>query len=259
MHRNLIYWMILALPILFLLPARESASAADSGPVLIELFTSQGCSSCPAADRLLSRLAEDQALAGQVIPLSFHVDYWNYIGWTDPFSAKRWSERQQAYARAFGSKRLYTPQLVVAGRADVNGADERTVRKEIGEMLATEAPAQVSLDLEPSGDRMKIKAGAKLNRAMQGDLDLWVAVYETALTTKVGAGENAAKTLHNDFVVRRLEKVFSLTGEAGTANSGEVTLGIDKRWNRKNVGVAAFLQDSFTMAVHAAAAKRLAN
>jgi hypothetical protein len=101
-----------------LLFAQAAAPAPEASPIIIELFTSQGCSSCPPADRLLKRLAGDP----RVIPLSFHVDYWNYIGWTDPFSSKRWSERQQGYARAFRSNRIYTPQLVVSGRTGASGS-----------------------------------------------------------------------------------------------------------------------------------------
>jgi hypothetical protein len=244
--RHLFFSMILLL-------AHEASPAPEAaGPVVIELFTSQGCSSCPPADRLLTRLAGDPRLRDRVIPLSFHVDYWNYIGWTDPFSSKRWSERQQGYARAFRSNRIYTPQLVVSGRTGLNGSDEAGARKRIAEALAAELAGRVTLAVDPPGpaqDRLKIKVGAKLSRAVEGPLDLWVAVYETGLTTKVGAGENASATLHNDYVVRRLEKALTLAGSAGSA---ELVLGLDKRWKQENLGVAAFLQDPKTMVIHGA-------
>lgn len=245
--RHFLFLMLLALF------AHEASPSPEVAPVVIELFTSQGCSSCPPADRLLKRLAGDP----RVIPLSFHVDYWNYIGWTDPFSSKRWSERQQAYARAFRSNRIYTPQLVVSGRTGLNGSDEAGARKRIAEALAAEPAGKVTVALEPSQDRLKVKVGAKLSRAVEGPLDLWVAVYETGLTTKVGAGENASATLHNDYVVRRLEKALSLPGSAGAAETGEVVLGLDKRWKRESLGVAAFLQDPKTMVIHGAGAKPL--
>ncbi|MFL6291485.1 MAG: DUF1223 domain-containing protein [Thermoanaerobaculia bacterium] len=244
------HFFLLMLLVLF---APEASPSPEAGPVVIELFTSQGCSSCPPADRLLSRLAADPALRDRVIPLSFHVDYWNYIGWTDPFSSKRWSERQQGYARAFRSNRIYTPQLVVSGRSGLNGADEAGARKRIAEALAAGPAGRVTLSVEPSPDRLKVKVGAKLSRAAEGPLDLWVAVYETGLATKVGAGENASATLHNDYVVRRLEKALTLPGTAGAADSGEVVLGLDRRWKREKLGVAAFLQDPRTMVIHGAA------
>lgn len=244
------------LPLLILaLFSREASPSPGSGPVVIELFTSQGCSSCPPADRLLSRLAGDPKLKDRVIPLSFHVDYWNYIGWTDPFSSPRWSERQRGYARAFRSNRIYTPQLVVAGRSHLNGSDEAGVRKRIAEALAAQPAGRVTLAVEPAQDRLAVKAGATLSRAAEGPLDLWVAVYETGLTTKVGSGENASATLRNDYVVRRLEKALTLTG---SARSADLVLGLDKRWKRESLGVAAFLQDPRTLAIHGAAAAHLA-
>jgi hypothetical protein len=250
--RHFFFLMLLALF------AHEASPAPEAGPVIIELFTSQGCSSCPPADRLLTRLAGDPRLQDRVIPLSFHVDYWNYIGWTDPFSSRRWSERQQGYARAFRSNRIYTPQLVVSGRTGLNGSDEAGARKRIAEALAAEPAGRVTLSVDPLGpsqDRLKVKVGAKLSRAVEGPLDLWVAVYETGLATKVGAGENASATLHNDYVVRRLEKALTLPGTAGAADSGEVVLGLDKRWKRESLGVAAFLQDPRTMVIHGAAGR----
>jgi len=231
----------------------EPPADPKGGPVVVELFTSQGCSSCPPADRLLSRLARDPKLASRVIPLAFHVDYWNYIGWSDPFSAKAWSQRQEGYARAFRSSRIYTPQLVVSGRSEIVGSDESGIRRQIAEALAAEPAGRVTVaaEISPEG-RLKITAGAKLVRAAEGPLDLWVAVYETCLSTKVGAGENASRTLANDFVVRRLEKALTLSGTAGTADSAEIVIALDKRWNRDHLGVAAFLQDPKTMAIQGA-------
>lgn len=243
-------------------PAGEAAAAspkaaADGGPVVIELFTSQGCSSCPPADRLLSKLSRDRKLAGRVIPLSFHVDYWNHIGWTDPFSAKAWSQRQQGYAKAFKSNRIYTPQLVISGTTEVVGSNESGVRRLIDQALAAEPAGKVVLSAEADGDgRLKVKAGARLGRAASGPLDLWVAVYETGLTTPVGAGENASLTLHDDYVVRRLERALTLPGAAGSEDSAELVLGLDKRWNRAHLGVAAFLQDPKTLAIQGAAVSR---
>jgi hypothetical protein len=121
------------------------AKAAARGPVVVELFTSQGCSSCPPADRLLSRLKRDPRLAGAVIPLAFHVDYWNHLGWSDPFSSQLWSRRQDAYAGAFHSNRIYTPQVVINGRTECVGSDEAQVMRRIREALAAEPAGQVSL------------------------------------------------------------------------------------------------------------------
>src|SRR6185436_12890178 len=102
----------------------DPAPAGGEGPVVIELFTSQGCSSCPPADRLLSKLAQAGDLGGKkVAPLSFHVDYWNDLGWNDPYSLPAWTERQRQYASALGDDRVYTPELVVGGGAGMVGSN----------------------------------------------------------------------------------------------------------------------------------------
>jgi hypothetical protein len=239
-------------------PAPSSATDTAGGPVILELFTSQGCSSCPPADRLLSQLGGDPKLAGRVIPLAFHVDYWDYIGWRDPFDAPGWSQRQQSYARAFHSNRIYTPQLVVNGRTECVGSEEGDVRRRITDALAAPPPGRVTLALDPltPDGHLRVRVGAKLARTVaQGDLDLWVAVWETGLMTSVGAGENASRTLRNDFVVRRLEKALALPGTAGAERSGEIVLGLDKRWKTAGLGVAAFLQDPATLQIHGAASR----
>jgi hypothetical protein len=225
-------------------------TASAQNVSVVELFTSQGCSSCPPADRLLSKLEGD----ARVVPLSFHVDYWNYIGWTDPFSSARWSERQQAYARAFASNRVYTPQLVVNGTSECVGSNEGEVRKRIAAAEAMAADGQVNLRLAPAVDgRLPVKVTAKVLRPGGAKaLDLWVALYESGLTTPVKAGENARQALHNDFVVRRFEKAFSLPASAGAERAGDLTLALDKGWKPGAMGVVAFLQDPATLAIHGA-------
>jgi len=253
------FFLLLALLALAVRSAAAPAVPdASGGPVILELFTSQGCSSCPPADRLLSKLGGDPQLAGRVIPLAFHVDYWDSQGWRDPFDAARWSERQQAYARAFHSNRIYTPQLVVDGRTECVGSEERDVLRRIKDALAAPPAGRVTLAVDPptADGRLRVRVGAKLARAAAPrDLDLWVAVWETGLVTPVGAGENASRTLRNDFVVRRLERALTLPGAAGAERSGELVLGLDKRWKAQELGVAAFLQDPATLQIHGAASK----
>ncbi|HVT60287.1 MAG TPA: DUF1223 domain-containing protein [Thermoanaerobaculia bacterium] len=250
-------------------PQAAATQGGPYGPVVVELFTSQGCSSCPPADRLLSRLPDDPRLAGKVIPLAFHVDYWNQIGWTDPFSARRWSERQEGYARAFRSSQVYTPQVVIGGRSECVGSREDQVRRGIADALAAEPAARVSLALAPPSPDGKLRAtvAARLARAAAGagpgGLELWVALTESGLTTAVGAGENASRTLRNDHVVRRLEKAFTLPAAAGAERSAELALELPSGAARDpkrlaNLSVAAFLQDPASLAIHGAAVARVA-
>ena len=238
----------------------EAAAAGGDRTAVVELFTSQGCSSCPPADRLLSNLAGDSKYQGKVIPLSFHVDYWNQIGWEDPFSSSRWSQRQQLYgSRVFHTNRIYTPQVVVNGRAECVGNQEGAVIGRIGDALSREPAGRVTLALDPPtpDGHLKVKVGAKLARA-SGPLDLWVAVYESGLSTSVKAGENASRILRNDRVVRRFEKAFTLPATAaGAEKSTELVLGIDKRWKTDALGVAAFLQDPATLEIQGAAAREV--
>lgn len=258
--------------------APEPGKIAGQGPVVVELFTSQGCSSCPPADRLLSRLKRDPRLAGAVIPLAFHVDYWNHLGWSDPFSSSLWSQRQEGYARAFRSNRIYTPQLVVNGSSECVGSEETEVMRRIREALAAGPAGEVSLagpEAAGSGEA-RLTVTARLLRPVPGSgVDVWVALTESGLTTAVGAGENATATLHDDQVVRRLVKAFSLPptaragssgaagpagakGSGGEARTADVTLPIDGSWNRAALDVVAFMQDPQSLAIYGAASRPLA-
>lgn len=204
----------------------EPRTIVDEGPLVIELFTSQGCSSCPAADRLLSRLARAGKLGERAVaPLSFHVDYWNDLGWTDPYSLPGWTERQHQYARALEDDRVYTPELIVGGARGVVGSNVAAVTAAV--QLAAR-PARLAATAAWTRDNVTITVTAP------GDADVWVAVWEDGTSTSVTRGENSGETLGSDRVVRRLERVAA-AGQRATA-----AIKLDPRW--RAVGAIAFAQ-----------------
>ncbi|MEM7051323.1 MAG: DUF1223 domain-containing protein [Acidobacteriota bacterium] len=192
-----------------LVGASPEAAEGDvaAGPVLVELFTSQGCSSCPPADRLLRQLAADPDLAARLVPLAFHVDYWNDLGWRDPFSKRRWTERQVAYDGSLGVGTLYTPQLVVAGREHVVGSHEGEVRRALEEALARPAVGRLEARLESGTGHARVT----LERPLEAAAELWLAEIESGFATDVPRGENADRQLRNDYVVRHLERLAVLS------------------------------------------------
>ena len=178
-------------------PAAPPAPAGT--PVLVELFTSVGCSSCPPADRLLARLAADQPVPGAlIVPLSLHIDYWNRLGWADPFSSGPFTDRQGAYAAHFGGPgRVYTPQMVVDGSAEFVGSDDRAARRAIaGAARASKALVRVLAD-GVGGVRVTVAGAA-------AGADVLLAVVEEGLSSDVTRGENAGKTLAHVAVARAL-------------------------------------------------------
>jgi hypothetical protein len=229
-------------------PARPVAKAG-SPAVLVELFTSQGCSSCPPADRLLGELPA--AVEGvQVLPLAFHVDYWNSLGWRDPFSSAEWTDRQEGYARSIASGRIYTPQLVVQGREHVVGSK----RGEVLDLIRRAAADRPSARIKATASSGKRDIAVSVDAALGGRArraDAWVALVENSLATRVARGENQGRALVNHFVVRRLARAFRVEGDA--ARAGDVTLAVDPSWRRDNLAVTVFLQDPDSRAVLAAA------
>ncbi len=241
-------------------PPAAGRARAGSGPVVVELFTSQGCSSCPPADRLLGRLAvgDGPAAGVEVIPLAFHVDYWNYIGWTDPFSDPAWSRRQRRYAEAMRSGRVYTPQLVVDGGAHCVGSDVERVGEEIARAAASVPAGEVELAVGDGDDgRLVLDVTARVREGAAGEWRAMVAVFENDLTTPVPRGENAGRSLENGRVVRRLVEAFALPAVAGSSRSERLEVEVEEGWDRRNLGVAVFLQDPETLRIHGAAVRHL--
>ena len=236
--------------------ASTGAGVRAGHAVVVELFTSQGCSTCPPADRLLSKLGEERGLA--VVPLAFHVDIWNHIGWNDPFSSKDWTQRQVAYARRFGLEQLSTPQAVVDGGAQLVGSDEGGLRAAIASAAMKPAGA-VALRVEADASKIRADAEVTLPESLRDrKLDLIFALYETGLVTAVGRGENEGHTLHDDYVVRRLVRAARLSpGGSGPTRHGS-SFSIEKGWDRTRLGVAAFLQDSASLEIRGADVRALA-
>ncbi len=242
---------------------QDAGSGATPSPVtephavVVELFTSQGCSTCPPADRLLTDLGHQGS--GRVIPLEFHVDFWNHIGWTDPFSSREWTERQVAYARVFGLRQVYTPQAVVDGAAELVGSDEDRLRAAIA-ASASRPAGKISLRLEPTDSRVLVSAEVDLPEALRKTrLDLMLVVFETELVTSVSRGENGGSTLRNDYVVRSLERAAKLPAGGPNPVRHDAKLKLARNWNLSRLGVAAFLQDPQSLEIRGASAQSLPN
>ncbi|MFO1060787.1 MAG: DUF1223 domain-containing protein [Dongiaceae bacterium] len=198
---------ILALLLPSLAAANQPVPAGTAPrPVVVELFTSQGCSSCPPADALLGELARRKDL----VALSFHVDYWDYIGWRDPYASPATTERQRDYARSLGLRMVYTPQMVVGGRADAAGSDRAAVARLIDE-AARQPQIEVGFSKDESG-RFYVELPAQPR--FDGMATVWLAVFDHEHETPVARGENAGATLDSYNVVREWRRLGSWSGGA---------------------------------------------
>ena len=246
-----------ALLVGFWLLSAGPGQAEESQPVVLELFTSQGCSSCPPADDLLSRIGRSTDLGGRIIPLAYHVDYWDRLGWPDPFSQAAWTARQNAYAASFRRNSLYTPQIVINGRDECVGSDHPQILAKIRSAGAAAPLGRVRLQrrgYDPAQRLLHITLTAEILReGKPRELRLMVAVFENGFTTKVSNGENGGKTLSNDYVVHTLEPALTLPAKAGQSVQKEITLSLQPGWDPQKTGVAAFLQDPQSLEIHGAA------
>jgi hypothetical protein len=225
----------------------QPVSGTKGKPVLVELFTSEGCSSCPPADRVLTAIAKDRNVAGaEVIALSFHVDYWDYLGWKDKFSSAEFSKRQENYVNRFKLNSAYTPQSVVDGELQLVGSEERQLRKAI-EARAAESKGDVMLQLENGTLDVRV-AGLPEH----SDAEVFLAVAESRLFSKIGGGENGGKMLEHTGVVRELKKLGSV-GKAESSFAAKTPISISADWKAENVQLVVFVQENGNRRVLAAA------
>jgi hypothetical protein len=242
-----------------LVSASDTPRTGTTSPVLVELFTSEGCSSCPPADLLLQQLDRTQPVAGaQLIVLSEHVDYWNHIGWTDPYSSHFFSDRQTAYSDRFGLASVYTPEMVVDGDAEFVGSDahlaNQAVQKALsvpkvsvrisGLSLDTSKTLHTHIDTDAWTDSLKVRKA-----------DVYLVVALNHAESQVLRGENSGRRLTHVGVVQSLTKVGSI--EAGKSFSQDVQVKLDPKTDLSNLRVVAFVQRPGQRQVLGAAQQRV--
>ena len=236
--------------------------AKDEGarrPVLVELFTSEGCSSCPPADALLERLDRSQSISGpELIVLSEHVDYWNDIGWKDPYSSHEYSERQSAYAAQFGLGTVYTPQMVVDGHFEFVGGDERRASQAIKKAAELpKAPVRLSLG---SSDNMAtvvhVETGPLPSATGTQSAGVFLAVADNSDQSQVSGGENDGRTLQHVAVLRKLTRIGTVGASAEF--SRDVNLGLKSK-NHGNLRIVVIIQEPEVGRVLGAGLMRLSN
>jgi hypothetical protein len=225
--------------------AKAEPPSADVGrkTVLIELFTSEGCSSCPPADALLQKLLAQQPVAGaEIIALEEHVDYWNHDGWVDPYSSPEWTRRQSEYGVFFGNG-AYTPELVVNGTSQFVGSNQPEALTQIAK-ASQGATTEVSISEEKpgaNGSRHFIVTVGKIDT--KGDAaEVWLAVTEDGLHSSVQRGENAGHVLNHVATLRSLQKIGVADANIAATFTKDAVLKFDSRWNLENVRVSAFVQ-----------------
>ncbi|MEX2617477.1 MAG: DUF1223 domain-containing protein [Alphaproteobacteria bacterium] len=185
--------------------APDVAAGEAKSPVVVELFTSQGCSSCPPAEAYLRELADRP----DIIALELHVDYWDYIGWKDPFAAHAFVERQRNYSGNLGERYVYTPQMVIGGRTHAVGSDRSQVEAAIRSVRDQMSPGP-SLVLSRDGDKIQVQIGA----IDSGDtFDVYFVTYDAKHVTKIQRGENRGMTLINRNIVRTFEHIGNWVGK----------------------------------------------
>ncbi len=244
------YFLLVVLLIPGILTAfAEAPSAAPKRvPVIVELFTSEGCSSCPPADVLLVQLNQQGIPGADVIALGQHVDYWNHLGWADRFSSAKFSHRQNDYSNRFGLDSVYTPQMVVNGHAQFVGNDTGQARKAITEAASQPAQSKVGLSLDGTQ-----KLGIEVSGA-EKPAQVMLAITEDNLTTEVARGENGGRTLRHAAVVRDLRKIGEV--KDGKFSSSQA-LKLSSEWRVENLHAVVFLQNPATMQITGAASVKL--
>jgi hypothetical protein len=221
-----------------------SAQSPKTTTALVELYTSEGCDSCPPADRWLSSLGARGYAPDRVVPIALHVDYWDYIGWKDPYAKQAFSARQRKMASLARAAMVYTPQVLLQGREFRNwsaGAFEQEVAK----INALPAKARISLLLErPRPGAFAVEAAAELlDSSRQADAALYLGAYENKLVSEVKAGENRGKSLAHDYVVLQWAGPFEFQGQRLVARE---TLPLLPKAVARHSGVVAFVQNRAT-------------
>ncbi len=239
--------------------SQENVKASESSgtPVVVELFTSEGCSSCPPADALLAKLDQVGRVGNaQIVALEEHVDYWDDQGWKDPFSSHDWTTRQYAYAEALGNRNPYTPQMVVDGSVEFSGGKAQQALQSIAAAAAqTKVPVTLAQGTagKPGKEDFSMQVGKLIPSPKGGAAEVWLAITETGLHSSVTRGENAGHELSHAAVVRSMRKIGEAKPDRDVSFAGEATVPIHKDWKRENLKAVAFVQEKNNLKILGAA------
>jgi hypothetical protein len=243
------------------MPAQQAGQAAPkpATPVLVELFTSEGCSSCPPADKLLAQIDAKQPVNGaQAIILEEHVDYWDDQGWRDPFASKAATQRQEDYAKILHAE-VYTPQMIVDGRVELLGSDEHAAQRAI--QIATGAPkteldlSWVSATATMGGPKLLRVRASKLSNAAASDgknAEVFLAITESHLHSDVRRGENAGRGLQHEGVLRKLSSLGKASGSGEYSFDLQTGVKLSPDWIPENIRIIVFVQDTRSRRIYAA-------
>lgn len=246
------------------LASASTAAGETPAPVVVELFTSEGCSSCPPADALLAKLSATQPVGGaQIIAIEEHVDYWNHLGWADPFSSGEWTARQENYEAAFRQDGAYTPQMVVGGNYEFVGSrgDLAAAAIEKARQLAT---VRVNIELKGAKDPGELHyavtvVGRPAEPKPKDPAEVWLAVTESGLASQVSRGENAGRNLRHAPVLRSLQRIGTAEGSGDAASfQREVPVKLRPEWNREHLSVIVLVQEKKSRHIVGAAVQKVA-
>jgi hypothetical protein len=245
----------------FAAQAEGQASGVDvRTPVVVELFTSEGCSSCPPADALLQKLqAQQPATGAEIIAIEEHVDYWNHDGWIDPYSSPEWTERQQVYA-SLNRNDSYTPEMVVDGRSQFVGNNESKALREIEKAArAWKIDVSITAKQEANGSQHLTVSIGRLHENSANDVpEVWLAVTEDGLTSSVSHGENSGRVLHHVATLRSLSKIGVPDPRGGAVTfRADPVVKISPHWDVENLHVTVFVQEKKSREILGAASTKM--
>jgi len=229
-------------------PANGRKRSASNGFAFFELFTSEGCSSCPPADENLARINELARKNPRIFALSYHVDYWNRLGWKDPYSDSKHSKRQRAYANAFESSRVYTPQMVINGSAEFNGSNQRASDKAVNIAMQLNPTAEIAINSTVSKQGIHI---AWNTRGIDPNDVINLALVQNEGRQSITNGENANRNLRHINIVREFETV------EGQKPRGRLTMEIPSNFDPDEFHIVGFIQSNKTGAIKNATRSRI--
>lgn len=216
----------------------EPINTKNKQPVLVELFTSEGCSSCPPADRVLTQLEKEQPNPNaEIITLALHVDYWDNIGWKDEFSSALYSQRQAVYAQAFKLGSNYTPQMIVDGQKEFVGSNMETANQAITNSAKI---VKANVELSNGENNLKIKIS---DIPKHENATIFLAIAEDNLSSNIKGGENSGKKLAHTSVVRELKSIGLVTAQQNSFTT-EATVQLQPNWKKENLKLVVFVQEN---------------